>query len=54
MPFQKGNKLGSKYDKPVGEMIGFRGRKGHKQALEKIPNWKEKLRDFIDELIQNS
>ena len=54
MPFQKNNKLGAKKlveaildDQP----ICFRGRLGQKAQLKTIENWQERLRDFVEELI---
>lgn len=53
MPFQKGNKLGAKkrIKKPLDkEVIAFRGYKGQKEKLKAIPNWQERLREFVDQL----
>jgi len=54
MPFEKNNKLGAKRlgDEPLEKaVIAFRGRKGQKEALKSIPDWRDKLRDFVDLLI---
>jgi hypothetical protein len=55
MPFQKNNQLGAKKildikldDKP----ICFKGRLGQKEKLKAVLNWQERLRTFIDEIIQ--
>ncbi|MEC4814005.1 MAG: hypothetical protein SAK29_12135 [Scytonema sp. PMC 1069.18] len=34
------------------EAIAFKGRVGQKEKLKLIPNWQERMRDFVDELIQ--
>lgn len=54
MPFQKNNKLGAKKlvtaildDRP----ICFRGRLGQKEKLKAVPNWQERVREFVEELI---
>ncbi len=40
---------------PLGkEPISFKGRLGQKEKLKTVPNWQERLRDFVDELIQES
>jgi hypothetical protein len=54
MPFQKGNKLGAKkrLKRPLDkEIIAFRGYEGHKQRLKAIPNWQERLREYVGHLI---
>jgi hypothetical protein len=57
MPFQKGHKLGAKkrlertLDK---EVIAFKGYEGQKEKLKAVPDWQERLRLFIDDLIQES
>lgn len=54
MPFQAGHKLGAKkllartLDK---EAIAFKGYEGQKQKLKAVPNWQERLREFVDQLI---
>ena len=53
MPFQKNNKLGFASDEPLDrEPICFKGRVGQKQKLAAIPNWQERLREFVDILIE--
>ncbi|MEQ9548373.1 MAG: hypothetical protein RIM23_01955 [Coleofasciculus sp. G3-WIS-01] len=53
MPFQKGNKLGAKKQlkKPLDKgVIAFRGYEGQKEKLKAIPDWQERLREFVDQL----
>jgi hypothetical protein len=53
MPFQKGNKLGAKkyLKRPLGKMIGFRGYEGQQEKLKAVPDWQERLREYVDRLI---
>lgn len=57
MPFQKNNKLGAKR---LGEqtlekaVIAFRGRQGQKEGLKNVPDWQERLRDYVDFLLDES
>jgi hypothetical protein len=52
MPFQKGNKLAKKLKRPLDKgTISFRGYEGQKEGLQAIPDWQEKLRDYVDQLI---
>jgi hypothetical protein len=56
MPFQKNNKLGAKKRlKRVldQEVIAFRGYEGQKEKLKAVPDWQERLREFVDQLISN-
>lgn len=54
MPFQKHNTYGAierlarLTDKAV---IAFKGYEGQKEKLKAIPDWQEKLRLFVDQLI---
>lgn len=56
MPFQKNHKLGAKkrlnrsLDK---ETIGFKGYEGQKEKLKAVPDWQERLREFVDKLIND-
>ncbi|NEU76042.1 hypothetical protein PI95_026685 [Hassallia byssoidea VB512170] len=56
MTFQKKHKLGAL---PLNEEpfdrspVCFNVRKGVKEKLKTVPDWKERLREFIDELIEN-
>lgn len=36
------------------EAIAFKGRLGQKEKLKNVPDWQERLRDFVDELIAKS
>lgn len=52
MTFKKKHKLGFTSENPLESLpICFKGRKGQKEALKNIPDWQNKLRDYIDELI---
>jgi hypothetical protein len=54
MPFQKNHKLGAK---PIGDEpmdrtpICFNVRTGVREKLKNIPDWKERLREYVDRLI---
>lgn len=55
MVFQKKNKLGAKriYTQPVdSKVIAFRGRIGQIEKLKTVPDWQERLRDYVDQLIE--
>ncbi len=55
MPFQRNHKLGAL---PYGEKplatkpVSFKPRQGQLEKLKAIPNWQERLRDYIDTLIE--
>lgn len=54
MPFQKNNTFGAKkrLKRPLDkETIGFKGYEGQKQKLKAVPDWPERLREFVDKLI---
>jgi hypothetical protein len=54
MPFQTNNRLGAKKilkEELDDSPICFKGRKGQKEKLKAIPNWQERLRDYVDCLI---
>ena len=54
MPFQKNNKLGAKkrLKRPLDKgVIAFRCYIGQKEGLKAVPDWQERLRDFVDLLI---
>jgi hypothetical protein len=56
MPFQKGNKLGAKkhHSRPLDEeVIAFRGYEGQKEQLKAVPDWQERLREFVDQLLSD-
>ena len=54
MPFPKNHKLGAK---PIGDEpmdrtpICFNVRTGVREKLKTIPDWKERLREYVDQLI---
>jgi hypothetical protein len=55
MTFKKNHKLGAKkiLKKPLdAQPICVRGYAGQKEALKAVPGWQERLRDYIDFLIQ--
>lgn len=57
MPFQKNHKLGAKpiNDEPFDRNpVCFNVRKGVRAKLKAIPSWKERLREFVDQLIEES
>ncbi|MBD2414041.1 hypothetical protein FACHB389_20700 [Nostoc calcicola FACHB-389] len=56
MPFQKNNKLGAK--KIIKEELDqlpicFKGRAGQREKLKTVPDWQERLREYVDELIRD-
>lgn len=54
MPFQKGHKLGARKQlkRPLDkEAIAFKGYEGQKEKLKAIPEWPERLREYVDCLI---
>lgn len=56
MPFQKNHKLGAKkrLNRPLDkETIGFKGYEGQKEKLKAVPDWPERLREFVDKLIND-
>jgi len=54
MPFKKNHEYcwkpdsGNSLDKSP---ICFKGRVGQKEELKGVPDWQDKLRDYVDELI---
>ncbi|MEB3180657.1 MAG: hypothetical protein VKL59_16765 [Nostocaceae cyanobacterium] len=55
MPFQKNNKLGaiSLNEEPFDKSpVCFNVRKGVKEKLKAVPDWQERLRKFVNELIE--
>ena len=56
MPFQKNNQLGAKKilkDELDSKPICFKGRIGQKEKLKTVPDWQERLREFVDALIED-
>ncbi|GET43962.1 hypothetical protein [Microseira wollei] len=56
MPFQKNNphRYRKKLCRPLGKVIGFRGYEGQTEQLKAVPDWQERLRLFVEQLIQES
>ncbi len=56
MPFRKGHQLGAKKKlaRPLDKQaIAFKGYEGQKEKLKAVPDWQERLREFVDQLISN-
>ncbi|KAB8332607.1 hypothetical protein SD80_018680 [Scytonema tolypothrichoides VB-61278] len=56
MPFQKNHRLGAKplHDKPFDRTpVCFNVRVGVREKLKAVPDWKERLREFVDQLISD-
>lgn len=57
MPFKKNHKLGAQLygDKPLGHKpVSFKPRQGQLEKLKVVPNWQERLRNYIDILIKEN
>jgi hypothetical protein len=57
MPFRNNNNLGAKkiLDKPLDALpICIKGYLGQKEALRSVPDWQERIREFIDKLIDEN
>jgi hypothetical protein len=57
MPFQKHNTYGAikRLARPTDKaVIAFRGYEGQKDQLKAIPDWQERLRLFVDQLIEEN
>jgi hypothetical protein len=55
MPFQKRHKLGFTSDDPLDkDPICFKVKPGVKAKLKAVPNWQERLREYVDELVKQS
>jgi hypothetical protein len=55
MPFQKNNQLGAKKilkEELDQQPICFKGRLGQKEKLKTVPKWQERLREFVDGLLE--
>jgi hypothetical protein len=55
MTFKKNHQCGAKkiLKKPLdAQPICVRGYEGQKEALKAVPGWQERLREYIDQLIQ--
>jgi hypothetical protein len=56
MPFKKGHKLGAKKRliRPLDkDAIAFKGYEGQKEKLKAVPDWQERLREFVDQLLSD-
>ncbi|HEY9691421.1 MAG TPA: hypothetical protein V6D15_04415 [Oculatellaceae cyanobacterium] len=56
MVFKKQHKLGAKplYEEPMDRSpVCFNVKVGVKEKLKNIPDWKERLREFVNELIED-
>jgi len=52
MPFQKKNKLGFTSKQPFDkDPVCFKVLPGVKDKLKSVPDWQERLREFVDRLI---
>ena len=52
MPFQKKHKLGFTSKQPFDkDPVCFKVLPGVKDKLRAVPNWQERLREFVDKLI---
>ena len=56
MPFRKGHKLGAKkiYSRPLGENITVQLFEGQKEKLKIIPNWQNRIREYVEQLISEA
>jgi hypothetical protein len=55
MPFRKNHEYRwvSNQDKPLDKQpICFKGWQGQKEKLKSVPYWQERVREFIDRLIE--
>lgn len=53
--FQKGHKLGftTNRTEPLTDIVNLRVSQSQKEKIKIIPNWQERLRKYIDILINN-
>ena len=55
MPFQKNHKLGFTSDDPLDkDPVCFKVKPGVKVKLKDVPEWQERLREYVDELVKQS
>lgn len=55
MPFQKNHKLGAvkQLERPLDkQIIGFKGYEGQREKLKNVPNWQDRLREFVEQLLK--
>lgn len=52
--FKKGNTEGFTTDRPLAlkSLVGIRLTSEDKEALKRVPNWQEQVREYIQELIK--
>ena len=56
MPFEKNSKIGAKKILKAeldAQPICFKGRKGQRVKIKTVPNWQQRLREFVDQLIED-
>ncbi|MFH7029393.1 MAG: hypothetical protein ACHBN1_29385 [Heteroscytonema crispum UTEX LB 1556] len=56
MTFKKKNELGAKplHDEPMDRIpVCFNVKKGIREQLKTVPDWKERLREFVDSLVED-
>lgn len=55
MPFQKNHKLGFTSEDPLDrDPVCFKVKPGVKAKLKAVPDWQERLREYIDEMVEES
>jgi hypothetical protein len=55
MPFQKNNKLGFTSTQPFDkDPVCFKVLPGIKDKLKTVPDWQERLREFVDKIIEEN
>jgi hypothetical protein len=55
MPFQKKNKLGFNSTQPFDkDPVCFKVMPGIKNKLKTVPDWQERLREFVDKIIEEN
>jgi hypothetical protein len=55
MPFQKKNKLGFTSNQPFDkDPVCFKVLPGVKDKLKTVPDWQERLREFVNQLIEET
>lgn len=52
MPFEKNHKFGFTSDNPMDKNpVCFKVRPGIRDKLKAVPDWQERLREYVDQLI---
>ncbi|GAX46023.1 hypothetical protein NIES4075_70440 [Tolypothrix sp. NIES-4075] len=56
MPFDKDNphRYERKLKRPLGKMIGFRGYENQNEQIKAVPDWQERLREYVEQLISEN